>query len=309
MHYASVRGRGFTLVELLVVIAIIGVLIALLLPAVQAARESGRRMQCQSQLKQLALSLHNYHATHNTFPMGLDRHYWTFHVRLLPYWEQTALALQAKGEHARMPVGGNCFTVSRNVTMAGNALTGRQSVASTPLSFLVCPTDPRGGEICRDDVSDCGPMATDSYFGVMGTRPYINRVPVNDGVLYMGGVVRARDIRDGQAQTLALGERPLVGNGVAGWWGCGSGYDPDIKLRDSGNGDTLLSTLYRPFQKGRNDGDAYTDASTFHFWSFHPGGSGFAFADASVRFISYDIDPSLLGRLSTRAAGDVASSP
>jgi prepilin-type N-terminal cleavage/methylation domain-containing protein len=306
MHYPSPRARGFTLVELLVVIAVIGVLIGLLFPAVQAAREAGRRLECQSQLHQMSLSLQNYHATHKTFPMGLDRLYWTFHVRLLPYWENTALALQAQGEQARTPRGGNCFTVSKSVTMAGNALTGQQSVASTPLSFLVCPSDPRGGEICPPEVSG-SPYATHSYFGSMGTRPYRGRVPVNDGVLFQRGIVRAADVRDGLSQTLVLGERPLTGNAILGWWGCGAGYDSEVNLRESGNGDTLLSTLYRPYRKGRSDDDVFKDPSTYHFWSYHPSGSGFAFADASVRFIHYDIDLNVLGRLSTRAGGDVAN--
>src|SRR5947207_3585508 len=84
--------RGFTLVELLVVIAIIGVLVALLLPAVQAAREAARRSQCSNNLKQLSLALHNYEAVHNTFPpAGIDSNQMSWTVLLLPFFEQQAL--------------------------------------------------------------------------------------------------------------------------------------------------------------------------------------------------------------------------
>ena len=87
------RGRrgGFTLIELLVTIAIIGTLIAILLPAVQSAREAARRATCTNNLKQYALALHAYHSTHSTFPMGITGVYWRLCALVLPYLEQQAL--------------------------------------------------------------------------------------------------------------------------------------------------------------------------------------------------------------------------
>src|SRR5438445_10587086 len=90
--------HGFTLVELPVVIAIIGALVALLLPAVQSARESARRARCVNNLKQAALGIHNYHDSHQTFPMGQHGCCWgTWMVALLPYIEQVSLASQYQG--------------------------------------------------------------------------------------------------------------------------------------------------------------------------------------------------------------------
>lgn len=133
-HPAKSRG-GFTLVELLVVIAIIGILVALLLPAVQSAREAARRMQCQNHLKQLGLALHNYHDTLGSFPPSSNwaaiaevntknnanlRANWV--ISILPYIEQQALY--------------NSFDLNQPIPHANNAV-----ARSTPLSFMVCPSD------------------------------------------------------------------------------------------------------------------------------------------------------------------------
>jgi prepilin-type N-terminal cleavage/methylation domain-containing protein len=124
----SQRGEGFTLVELLVVIAIVGILVALLFPAVQAAREAARRLQCQNNLKQLGLAMQTYHTSYESFPfpggfVGGSNHGWGFMPRLLPRFEQIALYDQWKS--------------TSMVSCASQA-----AIHEAAISVLVCPSEP-----------------------------------------------------------------------------------------------------------------------------------------------------------------------
>ena len=130
MKHSIFKNRGFTLIELLVVIAIIAILIALLLPAVQQAREAARRSQCKNNLKQLGLATHNYHDSHNVFPIshGDTGNSFGWRAMILPYVDQSPLY--------------NKINFNGNIVDAGNL-----EIAQTPLGLFHCPSDPSANNV------------------------------------------------------------------------------------------------------------------------------------------------------------------
>ena len=193
--------RGFTLVELLVVITIIGILIALLLPAVQAAREAARRMQCANNVKQVALALHNYHQTFREFPVGYfndSSNVWPWCVRIFPYLEQKAL-------YEKIDWGCSCVSVP--VTQ------NDYDVYVAQISAFLCPSDPTASVLwnqdsyCHDYGVPFGPLERGrmSYAGNFG-RGQLEEDPRVDGVFRLQKGRPIRDITDGTTNTLLLGE-------------------------------------------------------------------------------------------------------
>ena len=276
--------RGFTLIELLVVITVIGVLLGLVLPAVQATREAARRADCMNRLRQIGVALHDYHETNEVFPVGnVYPTHWTFQSHLLPFLEQNALNEFIDDSYP------SCFLAN-----ADNG--GRNDgfgVASRRLSLMECPSDP---EISESWVGDFGTghdntFALLSYFGVIGTS-----VKTKDGMLFSNSRVRFRDVTDGASQTLLMGERGAVGDKYWGWWCCGSG------LSSTGMGDNVLPTGMVAFGPGGTVG-----VHNWHFWSYHPGGGHFLFVDDHVQLLSYAIDDGALQSLATRDGDDLPS--
>jgi len=158
----SQSSRGFTLIELLVVIAIIAVLIALLLPAVQAAREAARRAQCVNNLKQIGLALHNYHSTHDSFPLGASQYIPTnaFHW---DNWSAQALLL-INLEQAAIYNAANFMTGTNN----GSNFNINSTVTQSRLAFFMCPSDGNAGSVTVTTSGVNDPL-DNSYVGCIGT--------------------------------------------------------------------------------------------------------------------------------------------
>jgi len=315
----TVKRNAFTLVELLVVIAIIGVLVSLLLPAIQAAREAARRIHCQNNMKQLGLALLNYESSHKQFPYSRwgevsavhDRpaesamHSWA--VVGLSYAEETNIAQQY------------------NMDFPWHAPENREVVAY-PISLFQCPSAPTKQRWDDSFSSDLKPAAGDygsinevknRFYQAMGLQVPWADAPERMGVLsrdtYDGRVMppcRIKDILDGTSNTIMLGEcagRPLYhvrgqerpclqhANGIyvedgAGW------ADPDGGFSLSGRDASGCIKGGPLVINATNDSEAY---------SFHMGGAMFCFADGSVHFLQQDIDPLTYKALVTRAGGEI----
>ncbi len=196
------RRVGFTLVELLVVIAIVGLLMSLLLPALNAARESSRRLSCQNNLRQLVLAAHNHQAAHQRFPPGRGTPFprvFSTHAYLLPFCE--GLVFRDIDFHAP-PI---TFTLSSGKILDGSV---NLNAAQTPLALLACPSDPTAqGRIPGSE------FAGTNYAGCAGTGlEDAGHLASADGVFYTGSTTDFRDITDGSSHTVAFSER-LIGTG------------------------------------------------------------------------------------------------
>jgi hypothetical protein len=268
---------------LLVAVATIAVLIALLLPAVQQAREAARGVQCRNNLKQIALALHNYHDRSRCFPpqtvveWSSSTGWWSWIARVLPDLDQRPLSEQVD---FRDDVWTNCH-IYRAVTLQR-------------LGVLHCPSDPHVDRVFESDTGCPGgeAYALTSYLGCRGST---RQLPGNGVFPDVNRVTRIRDIRDGTSQTLLLGERPADPQAFLGWWAAGIGDD------GHGLGDSVLD-----LSEGLHAGDLNDSADLLHYWSAHPGGAHFAMCDESVRLLSYSLDQQTLLALGTRNGGEVS---
>jgi prepilin-type N-terminal cleavage/methylation domain-containing protein/prepilin-type processing-associated H-X9-DG protein len=319
---------GFTLIEALVVIAIIGILIALLLPAVQMAREAARRLQCVNNLKQIGLALHGYHDAIGSFPWGEgpdNWNNWSAHVLLLPHIEQGALF--------------NAFNFANYNWPCQPRPTGVNTTAQlTTLSLLLCPSDLDRLSVPQGHVNYCTNAGIDQNFapksapsGLFAQAPYCPNT------------VRFQDITDGLSQTVAVSER------VKGIDDITSIYDPLTPSSSLVNANGLqatapayyafciktaptpgvalfgvhqtigafgaywfyggpTSTRYNHIMppntwscgSGQTDG-AYTASSR------HPGTVNVLLADGSTRAVKQTIGVPVWWALGTRAGGEVVS--
>jgi prepilin-type N-terminal cleavage/methylation domain-containing protein/prepilin-type processing-associated H-X9-DG protein len=286
MQRAISAKQGFTLVELLVVITIIGILVSLMLPAVQAARETGRLIQCQNNLKQYGLALQNYHEENNSFPIGNasnftpvtnpinpDRWY-GFQAALLPYLEEQNVYLLVDYGY-----NGDCFQMA-------NSVSPDKDPGNRCALVDQCPDDPNKGKIWFA-YPGYGHHACTNYLGMMGTSD-----SANDGILFSGNSVSLAQVTDGASNTIIMGERGTPDDLLYGWPYCGYGDG-------TGDGDNLCSS-----QLGLCPG-LPDENHVFHFWSYHTNGAVFLMADGSVKYLNYNINFSTFQALSTRAGGEV----
>lgn len=292
---------AFTLIELLVVIGILGVLIALLLPAVQKARESANRAKCQNNLRQIGIALHSYHGDHNAFPPGYR---WQSRVpdvpnRTDPGWSWAAFLLPYV-EHDNLQ-----HQINFNSSVGDPS---NESVRATVLSVFVCPTDQQTGLFQIQTTTGLSfDSATNSYAACFGGLVEIGDTPgCGDGVFYRNSRVRIADITDGSSNTLAVGERAAL-FAQAPWAGAVSAGTVRIT---PGAPTTSTSVEAAPVQvlahcgsHALNDNQSDPD----DFFTPHVGVAFFLFADGSVRPVSVNTDMAIIRALATRHGGEVVN--
>ena len=312
----SRRTNGFTLVELLVVIAIIGVLVALLLPAVQAAREAARRAHCQNNLKQIGLALHQFHSAHGQFPPGGMDYGWCQHPEnggaetirngnglrlLLPYLEQQALFAQFDENHAAFnSTEGNNHGHSPTTslgTLLGNAETsGNTEVANHRLAIFNCPSD-TGEPFLTIGAKTNYDFSTSRNF----TCAHWSRVDSDKQRMFgENSTTRAANITDGLSNTFAMAETLRdVYNGWASAWSYRAWVMVGLDL-----GQKKINHWHSPPEPRRSQLSSWG-----HAGSLHGDGTHVLMADGSTRFLLDSTDQVVLERLASMSDGRVVNLP
>jgi len=280
------RRLAFTLIELLVVIAIIGVLVALLLPAVQAAREAARRVSCLNNLSQMGLALHNFEFHFESLPPGVTNEdgpirnepkgtHVSWIVKILPYIEQNALAKAFKEEE-------------------GAYAAANDPVRQAQIRILQCASnpgnyDPDAKTVARSDYAGChhdseSPIDKD-----------------NRGLLFLNSHIRYSQIFDGSTSTLLIGEA-LNPKDSLGWVSGTRATLRNTSLLEAGG------PVFPSNSPGPNNAPADQKLGSLYvggFGSYHPGGVNVGLADGSSRFLSLRTDLQILRQLGNRADGEI----
>ncbi len=325
------KKKGFTLVELLVVIAIIGMLVGLLLPAVQQAREAARVLQCNNNLKQMGLASMNHESTVKTYPSGGWYYYWkgdpdlgfgymqpgSWAYSMLPFLEQNALF--------QLGTDGNVNEVS------GTQRAGTKARCQSPVNVFNCPSRrPAKLYYMRDYGKDCDSMTEcvkGDYAASFGsnTNGFNNGAnqktnsnwsnslscaknktwadPKANGVSYDYGAAKIGEIRDGTSNTYLIGEKYLApstyesANNRANF--C---YTDDISVYGGCDGDNMRVST-KDTRLPVQDRESYEVDSSYRFGSCHAGAFGMVMCDGSVQRISYSIDGETHENLANRADG------
>lgn len=307
--------RGFTLVELLVVITIIGILISLLLPAVQSAREAARRLQCQNNLKQLGLAMLNHEQAHTFFPGGGWGFIWTgdpdagtgvkqpggWSYAILPYIEQQALFDLGRDDQGPEDVS----TIQRE---------GSVERDQTPLAVFNCPSRRRAIVFARDrnrQYRNSNPLPraagldycanSGDTINYAGDWPRDSAPWDGNGISHAGAVVTMGQIRDGASNTYLLGEKYIGPDQY--YNGLDDGDDHGMY---EGHGVDTYRWCPNDPSNNRVFPPEQETPGVMRWWSFgspHSGGCNFVLCDGSVQTISYSIDPEIHRRLGNRKDG------
>jgi len=324
------RIKAFTLVELLVVLAVIGILVSLMLPAIQVARESARKTHCRNNLRQIAVALQVYHDTHQTLPSGYifsppspatptsssapsspsaaayQSHRfdappplplilpngpgWGWAALLLPFYEQSAL--------------GNSIDFHLAVEVPANA-EERESMIPT----LVCPSDTVTGvfQVLDELNAPLAQAASNSYAACFGSYGLMNTDPDHgNGLFQRNSGIRFRDIPDGLSQTLAIGER-AGGFARSPWAGVMTGGT--VRTTPGAPVYTAIVELSPAMVMARMGNRSLNSplSEPYDFFSPHSDVVFFVFADGSVQGLTSSVDRDVLHALATRDQGDVAA--
>lgn len=295
------RHRAFTLVEVLVVIAIIGILVGLLLPAVQMAREAARRAKCTNNLKQIGLALLNYHETQGAFPAGYVSRFdkggidtgpgWGWGAAILPQMEQLPiynvihfdLPIEHPSNGARVANIQSYLCPSDEIKLSWPAMS--RDASGNPIA-LICE------------------VAPSNYVGMYGsTEPGVD----GDGIFYRNSRTRLADITDGTSQTIMAGERSHF-LGVATWAGSVTGailFDDDGDDVGRSHPEEGSGMVLGHAGEHATPGDPNSDVN--QFYSFHGAGANFLFVDGHCSYIPMNIDYDVYRAMSTRANGEPIS--
>ncbi len=298
LQLRSSARRGFTLVELLVVIAIIGILIGMLLPAVQQVREAARRTECANKLRQLSLGVINFESANRRFPSGWTSARnsadgllpgWGWSAEVLPFIEQASLSNQIDFRSAILDPSNLPLT-----TEVVDTYLCPSDPAPEILNFVTEVAEPVGsGSGNRNNSSSVGDevlLARSNYSGVFGNIEAAEDPFRGDGIFFGNSRIGFRNIRDGSSNTMLIGER-RNDIGAVTWVGVIDGIDEPF-ARVVGATDRAPNNPNQGLQD---------------FRSYHPGGVNIGLADGSTQFVSDTVADDLFQALGSRAGGEVVS--